>query len=68
MNNPFTFNAYDIGQPTQHILFSEQGQSDVRYDIPDMAIPTNQEEKFWALYNKLIELGAIPDRTPVYNG
>lgn len=68
MINSFTFNAYDVGQPTQYILFSQQGQPDVRYEIPDMTIPTDQQEKFWALYNKLVELGAIPNRTPVFNG
>lgn len=68
MTDTFTFNVYDIDQPTQHILFRPQGQPEQRFDIPNMPLPADGTQRFWALYNKLVELGAIPNRTPVFTG
>lgn len=68
MTSSFGFNAYDQGLPTQHIMFRPAEGPEVRYDVPDMVIPAEPEPRFWALYNKLVELGAIENRTPVFNG
>lgn len=67
MTDSFNFNAYDIGQPTQHIIFRQANAPEQRFEVPDMVIPQDPVERFWALYNKLVELGAIPNRTPVFN-
>lgn len=67
MTEAFSFNAYDIGQTSQHIMFRPTGGQEVRYDIPGMQLPEDQAERFWVLYNKLVELGAIPNRTPTFN-
>lgn len=67
MTEAFSFNAYDIGQTGQYIMFRPAGGQEVRYSIPDMQLPEDQAERFWVLYNKLVELGAIPNRTPILN-
>lgn len=67
MTDSFSFNAYDVGLPTQHIVLRPQGQPDQRFEIPDLVLPAEAEPRFWTLYNKLVELGAIPNRTPVFS-
>jgi hypothetical protein len=67
MTDTFTFNVYDVDLPTQHILLKVGGLAEQRFDIPGIALPTDGKQRFWALYNKLVELEAIPNRTPVFN-
>lgn len=67
MTTDFSFNAYDIGMPSQHIIFKQGGQ-ETSYPIQDLALPEDQAERFWVLYNKLVELGAIENRTPTFTG
>lgn len=68
MSDSFRFNAYDVGLPTQYILFSTDGQPDQKHEIPDVVLPEDGQQRFWVLYNKLVELGVIPNRTPTFTG
>jgi hypothetical protein len=67
MTDSFRFRATDVGLPTQKIIYEVDGHPDQEFAIPDVTVPEEQTERFWFLYNKLVELGAIPDRTPIYN-
>ena len=65
MTDSFTFNIYDVGQPSQHILFKLGDQPEQRFDVPGLVVSEEPQEKFKTLYAKLIELGAIPNRTGI---
>lgn len=67
MTENFSFHAFDVGLPSQCIIFQAHDKPERRFDVPDMVMPQDQEERFWALYNKLVELEAIPNRMPVFN-
>ena len=66
MPDSFKFNAYNIGRTDQYILFLPADAVEQRFEVPDLVVPEDTTERFHVLYNKLVELGAIEDRTPTY--
>jgi hypothetical protein len=66
MTDSFRFRATDVGLPTQKIIFETDGNPNQEFAIPDLTVPEDQTERFWFLYNKLVELGAISNRTPTF--
>ncbi len=66
MTDSFRFRATDVGLPTQKIIFETDGNPNQEFLIPDVVVPEDQTERFWFLYNKLVELGVIANRTPTY--
>lgn len=66
MTDSFTFNLYDLGQPTQHILLKIGDQPEQRFDVPGLVVSEDPQEKFQTLYAKLVELEAIPNRTGIF--
>lgn len=66
MTERFTFNAYDVGQPSQHIIFKLGDEPEQKFAVPDLVIPTDANEKFRCLYDKLVELHVIPNRTGIF--
>lgn len=66
MTKPFKFRPTDVSLETQRIIFEEEGSPTQEFAIPDMVLPEDPTERFWALYNKLVELGAIHDSKPIY--
>jgi hypothetical protein len=67
MPDAFSFKPLDVGLPTQRIYFEPYGAPVQEFPIPDVVLPTDTTERFWAMYAKLVELGAIPDRKPTFN-
>lgn len=59
MTNSFSFAAYDIGKPTQHIVLRMDGSRDQTIGIPDLQLPDDGVARFWVLHAKLVELGVI---------
>jgi hypothetical protein len=68
MTDKFTFNATDVGLPTQRIIFERADCPVQEFSIPELVLSDDTTQRFWMLYNKLVELGAIPDRTPILVG
>jgi hypothetical protein len=66
MTDSFRFRATDVGLPTQKIIFETDSNPNQEFLIPDAVVPEDQTERFWFLYNKLVELGVIANRTPTY--
>jgi hypothetical protein len=67
MTSTFRFNVIDVGLPTQRIVFDRDGEPLQEFAIPDTVVPEGTTERFWALYNKLYELGVVTVQTPGFN-
>jgi len=67
MTNSFKFRPTDVGLPSQRIILDLEGEQTQEFPVPGFVIPENNPDRFWAMYNKLVELGAIPDRQPLFN-
>jgi hypothetical protein len=66
MTKPFRFRATDINLPTQKIIFNMDNDPTQEFPIPNETVPEDSTDRFWFLYNRLIELGVIPNQTPIY--
>lgn len=68
MTTPKAFRFYpiDVGLATQKIVFVREGDPEQRFDIPDMTLPEDTTDRFWALYNKLFELNLVENKTPTF--
>lgn len=66
MTKAFKFRPSDVGTPNQKIIFDMEGEPTQEFPIPDLVVPDDGTQRFWLLYNKLVELGAIPDKKPIY--
>lgn len=68
MNKPFKFLEIDNGQDTQRIAFTEEGETTKYHPIPGVVLPEDTAEKFWVMYQLLVDAGFIENKTPTFTG
>lgn len=61
MAKQFSFKVVDVGLDSQRINLEVDGKAAESINIKGMVVPSDPSDRFWALYNKLVELKKIED-------
>ena len=62
----FSFRVGNAGTEQQVLVFVKNDGDPQEFPIPGLVVPEDETARFQFLYAKLIELGCIEDRTPIY--